>query len=120
MFRSWLVDQPEPHRSVVALHHVAHNRQPEAAMALLSTGVIEPLKRLQSAVPLFPRHATALIPDFDVKGLAVMTKPDHNRCLAIGESVVDQIGDGPAQGHRSNPGLDRLEIQLELIRWVAG
>ena len=74
--------------------------QPQAAMALAAAGGIEALEGLNRFAKQVFGDALAAINHVDHEvawGLAKQLQP-HGR-QAVGDGVVNQVGDGPAQGH---------------------
>ena len=51
--------------SPVKSRHVGDDREPETAVALLTTGRIEAMKGLKRLLPFAGWHAFTLVPDFD-------------------------------------------------------
>ena len=101
--------------AVMALNHVIDNRQTKATVALLTTGWVQPLKRLQCLGPLLHRHAAALVPNFKVHVLLLLPEAHNHRCTAVTEGVVDQIHDGTSEGHRANVGRQRRKVEVQSI-----
>jgi len=85
-------------------------------MAAAAAGPIQPLKRLQRLRPGLGADACAAIPHLNPKSVvafAAQHQPQGRPAMA--EGVVDQVADGPAQSSGLNTGLQRFEIELQLI-----
>ena len=98
---------------------VGNDRQSKAAMTLLAAGRIQAMKRLQGLSPLLNRHSFPLIPDVDAAAILDRMQLEDHRSCAVGEGVVNQVGDCAAEGNGFHRETHRGQLQLQLIRRMA-
>ena len=89
----------------VGFHHPRGDRQAEAAVATASAGGIKPLERHQRLIAQLRGNALTLVFDGDEQPIPLTLQTHDNRWFAIGEGIVDQIGDSAPKGYRLHPRL---------------
>ena len=94
---------------------VGNNGQAKTAMALLTSGRIQTMERLEGLVPLLSGHTFALIPNLDAAAIIERMQLENHRSCAVGKGVVDQVGDCTAEGDGFHQETDRGQLQLQLI-----
>ena len=96
------------------------NRQPQAAMALAAPGRIKALEGFNRLGEQVFGDTFPAIHHMDHEVVGGLAEQLHlHRRQAVGDGVVNQVGDGPAQGHRLNRRGDGLQLQLDLACVVA-
>ena len=95
--------------------HMHNNGQPQSTVALSSTRGVEAVKRLKSLLKQTLRHAITLIPNLNRALICSAQQPQHHRGLAIGESVINQVGNSSTQGNWLDHDLQCVQLKLQLI-----
>ena len=61
----------------------------------------------------------ALVFDSDEQPIPLTLQTHHNRWFAIGEGIVDQIGDSAPKGYRLHTRLKFLQLQFHRLLVIA-
>ena len=84
----------------MAAHDAADDGQAQAGSAgLAAAGFLQAVERREDPLPAAGRDAGTAIGDLDDELVGPFRQGDRG-LATIGDGVVDQVGEGPAQGHR--------------------